>query len=373
MSMIERAVSRLGDDVTPVRSSVTDLSEYAERPASRSRRPAPPDAPPAAPLEFDDAPPRPARERAEPRPVATPRAAPAPRPAALDADARRRDAPPVRARRDEPAAAGAAPLTRTPRPAPVARTARPNGAAPRVRLDVKALAARGYVTPDSPATRLSNEFRVIKRPLIANASGRGRSEVPNGHRVMVTSANPDEGKSFCAVNLALSIAAERDLQVLLIDADVARPSLQRELRLPSGPGLMDLLLDPTLPLEATVRETDIDKLAVMTAGTLSDNANELLASDAMGRLLDLITERYPDRIVIFDAPPLLPTTEARVLAGLMGQIALVVEAGVTPQGAVEEALSTIEACPVVGVILNKADERRAGGYGYGYGYGHGSN
>jgi len=347
MSMIERAVSRLGDDVTPVRGSVTDLSEYAERPASRSRRPAPPDAPPAAPLEFDDAPPRRARERAEPRPVATPR--------------------------DEPAAAGAAPLTRTPRPAPVARTARPDGAAPRVRLNVKALAARGYVTPDSPATRLSNEFRVIKRPLIANAAGRGRSEVPNGHRVMVTSAHPDEGKSFCAVNLALSIAAERDLQVLLIDADVARPSLQRELRLPSGPGLMDLLLDPTLPLEATVRETDIDKLAVMTAGTLSDNANELLASDAMGRLLDLITERYPDRIVIFDAPPLLPTTEARVLAALMGQIALVVEAGVTPQGAVEEALSTIEACPVVGVILNKADERRAGGYGYGYGYGHGSN
>jgi exopolysaccharide/PEP-CTERM locus tyrosine autokinase len=367
MSMIERAVSRLGDEVTPARSSVTDLSEYAERPASRSRRPAPPDAPPAAPLEFDDAPPRRASERAEPRPVATPRAAPAPRPAALDADAGRRSAPPVRPRRDDPTAAGAAPLTRTPRPAPVERTPRLDGAAPRVRLDVKALAARGYVTPDSPATRLSNEFRVIKRPLIANASGRGRSEVPNGHRVMVTSAHQDEGKSFCAVNLALSIAAERDLQVLLIDADVARPSLQRELRLPSGLGLMDLLLDPTLPLEATVRETDIDKLAVMTAGTLSDNANELLASDAMGRLLDLITERYPNRIVIFDTPPLLPTTEARVLAGLMGQIALVVEAGVTPQRAVEEALSTIEACPVVGVILNKADERRADGYGYGHG------
>jgi hypothetical protein len=177
---------------------------------------------------------------------------------------------------------------------------------------------------------------------------------------------------LCAVNLALSIAAERDLQVLLIDADVARPSLQRELRLPEGPGLMDLLLDPSLPLEAAVRDTDIDKLAVMTAGTLSDNANELLASDAMEALLDLISERYPDRIFIFDAPPLLPTTEARVLAGLMGQIALIVEAGVTPQGAVEEALATIEACPVVGVILNKADERRAGGYGYGYGYGNGS-
>lgn len=319
MSMIERALSRLGDDATPVRGSVTDLSAYAERPATRTRRSAPSPGLATEPGAHDSPSRRPVRPKTEPAP-------------------------------------------RVPRPA---------GSAPTVRLNVAALAERGYVTPDSPATRLSNEFRVIKRPLIANASGRGRTPVPNGHRVMVTSANPDEGKSFCAVNLALSIAAERDLQVLLIDADVARPSLQRELRLPRGPGLMDLLLDPGLPLEATVRETNIDKFAVMTAGTLSDNANELLASDAMGRLLDLISEHYPDRIVIFDAPPLLPTTEGRVLAGLMGQIALVVEAGVTSQGAVEEALAIIEACPVVGVILNKADERRTGGYGYGYGYGYG--
>ncbi|RPH46471.1 MAG: chromosome partitioning ATPase [Burkholderiales bacterium] len=371
MSMIERAVSRLGDDVTPVRSSVTDLSDYADRPASRSRRPAPVVAPPDEPVAFDDPPPRRSRDPEIARPAPASRPAPVLRPAVAPVAETLAPAPLAAAPR------AAAPVTqpgpRAPRAEAAPRTPRAAGAAPRVRLDVKALAARGYVTPDSPATRLSNEFRVIKRPLIANASGRGRTQVPNGHRVMVTSANPDEGKSFCAVNLALSIAAERDLQVLLIDADVARPSLQRELRLQSGPGLMDLLLDPTLPLEATVRETDIDKLAVMTAGTLSDNANELLASDAMGSLLDLISERYPDRIVIFDAPPLLPTTEARVLAGLMGQIALVVEAGVTPQGAVEEALSTIEACPVIGVILNKADERRAGGYGYGYGYGHGSN
>ena len=364
MSLIERAVSRLGDETTPVRGSVTNLSAYAERPASRARRPAPVDGSPLrpepseAPDAPDPAPLRPPRERAGPATV------PRLQPAEVQPAAGPRSATP---RPAAPRAAAPRAESRTAAPPHRAGTARP------VRLDVKALAARGYVTPDSPATRLSNEFRVIKRPLIANASGRGRTQVPNGRRVMVTSANPDEGKSFCAVNLALSIAAERDLQVLLIDADVARPSLQRELRLPEGPGLMDLLLDPSLPLEAAVRDTDIDKLAVMTAGTLSDNANELLASDSMEALLDLISERYPDRIFIFDAPPLLPTTEARVLAGLMGQIALVVEAGVTPQGAVEEALATIEACPVVGVILNKADERRAGGYGYGYGYGNGSN
>jgi protein-tyrosine kinase len=364
MSLIERAVSRLGDESTPARGSVTDLSGYVERPASRARRPVPVDASPRrsepseAPDTLDTAPPSLPLERAAPATVPRLQPTEVPRPAAPQSAAPRPAAP------------------RTALPRPESRTAaspHPAGTARPVHLDVQALAARGYVTPDSPATRLSNEFRVIKRPLIANASGRGRTQVPNGRRVMVTSANPDEGKSFCAVNLALSIAAERDLQVLLIDADVARPSLQRELRLPEGPGLMDLLLDPSLPLAAAVRDTDIDKLAVMTAGTLSDNANELLASDSMEALLDLISERYPDRIFIFDTPPLLPTTEARVLAGLMGQIALVVEAGVTPQGAVEEALATIEACPVVGVILNKADERRAGGYGYGYGYGNGSN
>jgi exopolysaccharide/PEP-CTERM locus tyrosine autokinase len=355
MSLIERAVARLGDASTPVRGSVTDLSAYAEPPASRARGPMPAEASPLrheSPGALGTAAPHPARERAAPAAAPRPHPAEALRPAALRPAALRHASPRSGSR--------------------AATAAHPDGSARPVHLDVGALAERGYLTPDSPATRLSNEFRVIKRPLIANASGRGRTQVPNGRRMMVTSANPDEGKSFCAVNLALSIAAEPDLQVLLIDADVARPSLQRELRLPEGPGLMDLLLDPTLPLEAAVRDTDIDKLAIMTAGTLSDNANELLASDAMRELLDLISERYPDRIVIFDAPPLLPTTEARVLAGLMGQIALIVEAGVTPQGAVEEALATVESCPVVGVILNKADERRAGGYGYGYGYGYGS-
>ncbi|MFM1987598.1 MAG: hypothetical protein RJA99_555 [Pseudomonadota bacterium] len=360
MSMIERALSRLGDEAVPTRGSVTDLSAWTDPPARRSRRP--------GPVETDppegDAPARPPRTAAA-EASAPHRPARGPQPAADEpprAPAAERDAPSDTRRAARPA---------EPRHAPRPRRDRASGeTAPPVRLDVEALVARGFVAPDGSASRIANEFRVIKRPLIANATGRSRSPVPNGRRVMVTSANPDEGKTFCSINLALSIAAERDLQVLLVDADVALPSLQRELRLRSGPGLMDLLADPSLPLERAVRDTDVERLAVMTAGTVVANATELLASDAMGALLDLMSERFPDRILVFDAPPLLPTTEARVLASNMGQIALVVEAGVTPQDAVEEALAMVESCPVVGLLLNKADERRAGGYGYGYRYGH---
>ena len=249
---------------------------------------------------------------------------------------------------------------------------RPRGAAGTTAvLDIERLVARGFVPPDGTTSRVANEFRVIKRALIANALGKTREPVPNGRRILVTSSRPEEGKTFCAINLALSMAAERDLGVLLVDADVARPSVQRALRLAPGVGLMDLLENPALDPASTVRPTNVEGLSILTAGTVLENANEWLASSAMNRLLETLSEQYPDHILIFDAPPLLHTTEARVLASAMGQTVLVVEAGVTPQGAIEEALGLIDACPVVGLLLNKADTREAWGYGdldaYGYG------
>lgn len=245
-------------------------------------------------------------------------------------------------------------------------------AAVHIRLD--ALRRRGFVVPDSQTTRTGEEFRVIKRPLIANAFGAGAAPVKNGKRVMVTSAFPGEGKSFCAINLALSIAAERDHKVLLVDADVARPSIPRELAFKAGAGLMDLLLDPDKhDVSQLVLNTDIEKLAILPSGRRHEHATELLASQAMSNCLDLLSARFPDRIIIFDSPPLLVTTESRVLATYMGQIILVVEAGKTPKAAVAEAISTIDgAADVVGVVLNKSTGSNTGGYGYyGYGYGYG--
>ena len=243
-----------------------------------------------------------------------------------------------------------------------------------VQIDLQDQKGRGFVTPDGEQNRVAQEFRVIKRPLLANAFGKGVAPVRNGRRVMVTSAFPGEGKSFNAINLALSIAAERDHKVLLVDADVARPSVPRVLGISADVGLMDWLIDGNLDVADLVLQTNVDKLALLPAGRRHEHATELLASAAMTRLLDQISARFPDRIVIFDSPPLLVTTESRVLASYMGQIVMVVEAGSTPRAAVMEALSTIEGSEVVGMVLNKSSGTEGSGYGgyYGYGYGYGS-
>jgi protein-tyrosine kinase len=242
----------------------------------------------------------------------------------------------------------------------------------RVTLNLQSIAAAGIVTPDTPRTRLADEFRVVKRPLIANATGKGAVSIRNGNLIMITSALPGEGKSFTAINLAMSIAMELDHTVLLVDADVARPSLPRILGIPSTPGLLDILVDESIELSHVLLRTNVEKLTVLLGGTPHSRATELLASEAMNQLLKDLASRYADRIIIFDSPPLLVTTEARVLAMHMGQVVVVVEAENTAQAAVKQALATIEACPIKLMALNKGRSALSGdAYGYGYGYGYG--
>jgi exopolysaccharide/PEP-CTERM locus tyrosine autokinase len=193
--------------------------------------------------------------------------------------------------------------------------------------------------------------------------------IANGNLIMVTSALAGEGKSFTAINLAMSIATELDTTVMLVDADVARPSVLRVLGLPPGPGLLDLVLDEKLDMSSVLLKTNIDKLSILPSGTPHERATELLASDAMIHLLENMASRYSDRIIIFDSPPLLLTTESRVLAAHMGQIVLVVRAESTMQSDVHHALSNIESCPVKMLVLNQARTASKGTYGYGYGYG----
>lgn len=240
-----------------------------------------------------------------------------------------------------------------------------------IEIDMDALVASGIVSPNAPRSQIADQYRVIKRPLIKNAMGKGASLIKHGNLIMVTSALPGEGKSFTALNLAMSIATELDNTVMLVDADVARPSVMRMLGLPSGPGLLDLVIDESTDLSSVLLKTNIDKLTILPSGTPHPRATELLASDAMTRLLEDIATRYSDRIIVFDSPPLLPTTEARVLATHMGQIVMVVHAGRTLQSEVKQALATIESCPVKLLLLNKANTLFKGGYGYGYGYGSG--
>ena len=239
-------------------------------------------------------------------------------------------------------------------------------------IDLAHLAEVGMVTPDRPRSAIAEEYRVIKRPLLRNATAVGPAQIDDGNLIMVSSALPSEGKTFCAINLAISMAMELDYTVLLVDADVSRPSVLNQLGLPPERGLMDALAGDVTDLSDVLLRTNIEKLTLLPAGMPHARATELLASEAMTQLLEQMSNRYPDRIIIFDSPPLLVTTESRVLATHMGQIVMVVEAERTTHSTVRQALATIENCPVKLMVLNKSRERGPGSY-YGYGYGYGED
>ena len=239
--------------------------------------------------------------------------------------------------------------------------------AKKVTIDLTRLGAVSSANSDGGRNPVAEEFRAIKRPLIDNAFSKDGRPVNRNNLIMVTSALPGEGKTFSAINLALSIAMELDHTVLLIDADVARPSVLRTLGLKPEAGLMDVLLDPQLDISDVLLKTNIDTLSILPAGKSHRHATELLASKTMIQLLDEIASRYPDRLVIFDSPPLLLTTEASVLASQMGQIVVVVEAETTTVQAVKSALSKVETCTNVSLVYNKA-RNFPGQENYGYYY-----
>jgi len=191
---------------------------------------------------------------------------------------------------------------------------------------------------------------------------------------MVTSPLANEGKTFCTINLAISMAMEMERTVLLVDADVAKPSVPAVLGIKVEKGLMDVLFQEGADLSDVLCRTNIDKLTLLPAGKGRHHATEMLASDTMGAMLQEMAERYNDRIIIFDSPPLLAASEASVLATRMGQIVMVVEAGKTTEAALKESLNRIESCRNVGLLLNKIEGAGLGygGYGYGYGYGYGA-
>ncbi len=247
------------------------------------------------------------------------------------------------------------------------------GTSRRVNVDLRRLKAMGMVTPDAGRDRIAEEFRLIKRPLLAKAFGHGDTpRIPRGNLIMITSSLPGEGKTFTAVNLAISMASEMENTVLLVDADVAKAAIPRYLGFDAGDGLIDVLRNPRLPLSDVLVKTDIAKLTVLPAGNPVPHATELLASSAMQAFVEDIANRYPDRIILFDSPPLLATSEATVLASYMGQIVFVVEAERTPQEALKDALAHIANQEHIGLVLNKTTHAPVGDYyGYGYGYGYG--
>jgi len=238
-----------------------------------------------------------------------------------------------------------------------------------IEINLAALRASGLLPPEHQERQIAQQYRQIKRPIVANATGRGTTKVSSGHLIMMASALPGEGKTFTAINLAFSLALERDLSVLLVDADVAKPHISRLFGLQDERGLLDLLQDRSIAIESLILPTNVPGLSVLPAGQRSENATELLASERMQEIVQDIGRFDASRMTLFDSPPLLLTTESQALAQVVGQIVVVVRAGVTSRNVVFEALSYLGEGKSIALVLNQSVAVSTRGYYYGYGYG----
>ena len=238
---------------------------------------------------------------------------------------------------------------------------------PRLTLDLDALRLAGLLPPASEERGVLADVRRIKRPIVSRALDRATDGAGPLGVVVVASAVSGEGKSFTSWNLALSIALEKDASVLLIDADIPKPQISTVLGIRDRPGLIDALLDPALDVEALIHETDRNNLTVLGAGTGSDMATELLASERMAELVATLRAADPNRIILFESPPLLLTTEARELTAIAGQVVLVVRAGETPRQALIDVVGLLGDTERVSLVLNQVDGRGGDSNYYGYG------
>lgn len=252
------------------------------------------------------------------------------------------------------------------------------GNAPPVAVDYAALRALGYRPEAEQERHLSHEFRRIKRPLIEKALS-GATTIGEPRVILIASALPGEGKTFTSVNLALSMARERDISVLLIDCDVAKRQVSELFKLQDRIGLVELLENEAHDAERAIVPTSIPNLSILPAGRQAGTTVELLSSNQMRNLLVGLSSRNPRRLLLLDSPPLLVTNEGQALVKLSGQVVLVVRAGATPRQAVEAALTLFDPMQAGGIILNQVDSLDSvSTYGYAYGaygagdYGRGS-
>ncbi|MFC3051202.1 XrtA-associated tyrosine autokinase [Kordiimonas pumila] len=241
---------------------------------------------------------------------------------------------------------------------------------PEQEVDLVSLREAGYITPDMPPNLMSEEFRIIKRSILLNAFSKGMQKSKNSNVILVTSSNPAEGKTFCTINLALSIATEQDTTVLLVDADFSKPEVLNRLGVAGGRGLMDVVADGELDVSDCLIRTNIPNLVLLPAGRQHNLTTELLASERMEAIVDEIATRYPDRLVIFDSPPVLASSAASVLALYMGQVVFVIKAEETSEPQIKESLNMISACENINLLLNQtkfsgSNKRFATYYGYG--------
>ena len=237
----------------------------------------------------------------------------------------------------------------------------------RILIDRQAVRDAGYLPETSQDRQFSDHYRHIKRPLIAATLAQGGPVGPGNPRlIMMASALPGDGKTFTSINLALSLARERDTSVVLVDADVAKPHISQIFGVEQEPGLLDALSDESIDVESLILPTDVPGLFILPAGKAHEAATEYLASARMGHLVTRIISRDPRRIALFDSSPLLVSSESRALAHVMGQVVLVVRASKTPRQAVLDAIGHLGQGKSVGLVLNQGRQSITQGY-YGQG------
>ena len=316
------------------------------------------------PRSFDDVPmkrARPLRKAGTPAPApapapeATPAPVPAPAPAPVEVSvesAREEASLPVPA---QPSAPPPAVIDAAANPIPLAGE--------RVEVDFASLRKAGFIDPEGQASALAEEFRIVKRQILDAIRLAGTAAA---RRILITSPHENEGKTFCAVNLALSLAAERDLEVVLIDADLANPSVKQVFGLPERAGLMDVLADENARVENHVLQTDIDGLWLLPPGRQSSHASEAPLSRGTAQMFERLTAQAPNRIVLIDSPPALAASPAAEIAKHVGQTILVARADRTGKTALEDAAQLLSACPDIKLVLNGANfspsGRRFGSY-----------
>ena len=222
-----------------------------------------------------------------------------------------------------------------------------------IKFNFDKLAKHGYVVPTVKQSRIAEEFRLIKRPLL-NLALKNKDGISKKNIIMVTSAVEGEGKTYIAINLSISIAMEIDKTALLIDANIHNSSASKFLGLDGLPGLTDYLVNDKIALVDVMYKTNVEKLVVMPVGSIISATAELFSSGRMERLIDELSEQYPDRVIIFDLPGIKVASEAYYLSEMAGQIAFIVSAGTTSRFDVDEAINQIGKNKQISLILNKA-------------------
>ncbi|WP_166424036.1 XrtA-associated tyrosine autokinase [Paraglaciecola sp. 20A4] len=237
-----------------------------------------------------------------------------------------------------------------------------------IEIDLARMEEKGFVSTSNKRRLINEEYRAIKRKIIDNAFGPLSKSLNNSNIIMVTSSRPGEGKTFTAVNLALSIALEQDKTVLLVDADVLRPNVMRTLELQNQQGLMEYLLGEKADIAEVMCQTNVPNLRIIPAGKSHHLSTELLASERMYDAVQEFANRYPDRLVIVDTPPLLGINETAILANLAGQAIVVAEEAATKISDIQEAVGHLNPDMAIGFVVNKGQKVDRKGTGYGYYY-----